>query len=217
MIFVIQCAGGKRDYAGTLMHSNGSPVMFVANPREMPNDGKYVYAHPDETSDSGASWRDRLLDYNTCPGPNPLGLLPAWELYQNPVYFRLVKTYGAERVYILSAGWGLITAEFLTPDYDITFSASGGKGSKRDKSSRYRDLCLLPQELKDPIVFFGGRSYVPLFCELTRPFNCRKIVLYNSATPPSAPGCELKRFITTGRTNWHYQCANQFIEGEIEI
>ena len=76
---------------------------------------------------------------------------------------------------------------------------------------------LLPQELKDPIVFFGGRSYVPLFCELTRPFNCRKIVLYNSVTHPSAPGCELKRFITTGRTNWHYQCANQFIEGGIEI
>ena len=35
-----------------------------------------------------------------------------------------------------------------------------GKGSKRGKSSRYRGLCLLPQELKDPIVFFGGRSYV---------------------------------------------------------
>ena len=128
-----------------------------------------------------------------------------------------MKTYGAERVYILSAGWGLITAEFLTPDYDITFSASGGKVSKRDKSSRFRDLCMLPQELKDPIVFFGSRKYVPLFCELTRPFNCRKIVFYNSATPSSAPGCELKRFITKWRTNWQYQCANQFIEGAIEI
>ena len=33
---------------------------------------------------------------------------------------------------------------------------------------------------KDPLVFFGGKSYVPLFCELTRSFNCRKVVFYNS-------------------------------------
>ena len=35
MIFVIQCAGSKADHAGVLRQKNGSPVMFVANPKEM--------------------------------------------------------------------------------------------------------------------------------------------------------------------------------------
>ena len=122
MVFVIQCAGRKRDYAGTFRDGNGSPVMFVANPKQMPQDATYVYAHPDGLSDSGITWRERLLRYNREPATNPLGLLPAWELYQNAVYSRLVEAYGVERVYILSAGWGLIAADFLTPDYNITFS-----------------------------------------------------------------------------------------------
>ena len=216
MIFVIQCAGRKRDCAGTFRDRNGSPVMFVANPKRMPQHARYVYAHPDDLSESGITWRERLLRYNREPGTNPLGLLQAWELYQNSVYSRLVKAYGTERVYVLSAGWGLITADFLTPDYNITFSQAP-KGIKRYKSARFDDLCLLPRDSEDPIVFFGGKNYVPLFCELTRPFNCRKVMFYNSATPPHAPGCELKRFVTNRRTNWHYECADRFIDGEVEI
>ena len=216
MVLVIQCAGRKRDCAGTLRHRNGSPVMFVANPKRLPHDARYVYAHPDDLSDSGITWRERLLRYNREPGTNPLGLLQAWELYQNSVYSRLVKAYGTGRVYILSAGWGLITADFLTPDYNITFSQAP-KGNKRIKSTRFNDLCLLPQDSKDPIVFFGGKSYVPLFCELTRSFNCRKVVFYNSAAPPRASGCELKRFVTNRRTNWQYECADRFMNGEVEI
>ena len=190
--------------------------MFVADPKQIPDDTECVYTHPDDLSESGITWRERLLRYNVEPGTNPLGLLPAWELYQDPVYSRLVKAYGIDRVYILSAGWGLITADFLTPDYNITFSQAP-KGIKRNKSTRFNDLCLLSQDSKDPIVFFGGKNYVSLFCELTRPFNCRKVVFYNSATPPRAPGCELKRFVTDRRTNWHYECADRFIDGEVEI
>jgi hypothetical protein len=37
---------------------------------------------------------------------------------------RLVEKFGIEKVFILSAGWGLIRADFLTPNYDITFSGS---------------------------------------------------------------------------------------------
>ena len=55
-----------------------------------------------------------------------------------------------------------------------------------------------------------------MFCELTRHFDCRKIVFYNSSNL-RAPGCQLQRFETTVRTNWHYQCANQFIDGLIEV
>ena len=218
MIFVIQCAGSKRHGAGSLTRGDGSPVMFVAKPAEMPDHHhpEYVYAHPDDISEYGESWRRRLLDYNENPGSNPLGLLPAWQLYLNPAYSRLVETYGPDRVYVLSAGWGLINSEFLTPPYDVTFSAKRGTGMKRDASTHFRDLCLIPEECREPIVFFGGKSYLPLFCELTRPFDCRKIVFYNSSNPPHAPGCELRRFKTQLRTNWHYQCAQQFMDGAID-
>ncbi len=215
MIFVIQCAARKRDSAGTLVKTNGSRVMFAANPKEMPHDGNYVYAHPDDISDCGISWRDQLLKYNRNPGHNPLGLMPAWKLYGAPIYSRLVDTYGPEHVYILSAGWGLIAAEFLTPNYNITFAPSAAKGNRRGKKDCYKDLCMLPPGCKDPIVFFGGKDYVHLFCELTRCFDCRKVVFYNSVNPPYAPGCELERFRTTTRTNWHYLCANRFIEGKV--
>ena len=219
MIFVIQCAGDKNRQAGSMVRTDGSPVMFVAKPDEMPDHHHpgYAYAHPDDISESGESWRSRLLDYNRNPGRNRLGLLPAWQLYRNPVYSRLAGTYGSDRVYILSAGWGLINSEFLTPPYDITFSAKRGMGIKRDASIRFRDLCLLPEGNRDPIVFFGGKSYLLQFCELTRAFDSRKIVFYNSSTPPHAPGCELHRFDTEARTNWHYQCAHRFMDGRIEV
>ena len=217
MNLVIQCAASKQAHAGTLKQEAGTPVRFVAKPHEMAGNPEWAYAHPDDVSDAGMSWREQLLKYNRTPGSNPLGLLPAWKLYRNPIYGKLVQTYGPGWVYILSAGWGLISAEFLTPDYNITFSPSGGKGSKRGLSSRYDDLCLVPQESKEPIVFFGGKSYLPLFCNLTNIFKGRKVVFYNSDSLPSAPGCKLKRFKTRVRTNWQYQCASDFIDGKISI
>jgi hypothetical protein len=56
--------------------------------------------------------------------------MPAFQLYQNEAYRRLADKVGTQKLYILSAGWGLIGAMFLTPSYDITFTAqaepSGG-------------------------------------------------------------------------------------------
>jgi hypothetical protein len=61
-----------------------------------------------------------LQEYNALPGNNPLGLYPAWRLYENRSYEGLVDRFGVDNLYILSAGWGLISAAFLTPNYDIT-------------------------------------------------------------------------------------------------
>jgi hypothetical protein len=55
------------------------------------------------------------MDYNNNPGGNPLGLVPAYRLYDNAVYQRLVDRLGIANVYILSAGWILLRADFLTP------------------------------------------------------------------------------------------------------
>ena len=217
MIVIIQCAARKSPDAGHLRRRDGEPVLFVADPHSAPVDKGYLYARPDDKSDEGVSWRTTLLEYNRKPGNNPLGLLPARKLYQNPTYGRLVYRIGVRNTYILSAGWGLIAADFLTPDYDITFSPGADQYKRRRKKDRYDDLRMLSENTAEPVVFFGGKDYVPLFCSLTEHVKGQRVLFYNSATLPDAPGCALKRFNTTTRTNWHYECANAFIEGKITI
>ena len=48
------------------------------------SDDAVVYARPDDLSANGMSWRDVLLKYNEENRNNPLGLLPAYQLYENP-------------------------------------------------------------------------------------------------------------------------------------
>src|SRR6476469_2197636 len=44
------------------------------------------------------------------------------------------------------------------------------------------------------------------FAALTQAVRGEGTVFYNSATPPSAPGCKLIRFETRTRTNGQYEC-----------
>jgi hypothetical protein len=210
VIVVIQCAGSKQANAGTLRTTDGKPVLFVAHPEKAPEADNRVYARPDDPASGGCSWREALLAYNERPGTNPLGLLPAYELYKNEIYRSLVRRYGIENTFILSAGWGLLNAAFLTPSYDITFSASAEDFVRRRKGDSYRDFCMLPDDVDGPVVFFGSKEYVPLFACLTRTMNAEKLVFYNSQQPPVADGCVLKRFETRTRTNWQYECAAAF-------
>jgi len=191
--------------------------MFVADPQHAPPDQGYQFARPDDIADTGETWRAELLRYNETSESNPLGLIPAWQLYQNPTYEMLAKTYGLERLFILSAGWGLIAGSFLTPDYDITFSTGADAYKRRRKKVCYDDLCMLPDDNTTPIVFFGGKDYVSLFCKLTERNKGPRHIFYNSANPPEAHGCILKKFPTTTRTNWHYGCARAFMNNEIRI
>jgi hypothetical protein len=207
MIIIIQCAAGKRPDAGRLVSAGGKALIFVADPEAAPVDSAYTYARPDDMSDSGKSWRERLLEYNESAGNNPLGLYPAYQLYQNKIYAQLVDRFGAPKVYILSAGWGLISADFLTPYYDITFSQSAEGFKRRRKQDRYRDFRMLDHPVDDEVVFFGGKDYIPLLCSLTGEMSNKRTVFYNSARAPLAPGWTLTRFATSTRTNWHYECA----------
>ncbi len=239
MIAVIQCAASKNPQAGYLRTHGGQRVMFVAKPdqarQERPDD-TLVYARPDDLSDTGQSWRTWLCDYNrkyrANPGHNPLGLLPAWELYK-PQEYKMLKCHcGLDRFYILSAGWGLIRADFLTPNYDITFSKVKKKGQKEEafkhrdhRRDRYEDFRLLAPDATEPILFFGGKDYVSLFCELTADTASSRTVFYRSepsSSPeivakhrPDAPGCTLCRFPTKRRTTWYYGCAKAFVSGKL--
>jgi hypothetical protein len=217
MIVVIQCAASKRPDAGKLRTRDGRPVLFVADPGAAPVSDEHLYARPDDPSDSGPTWRKTLLRYNDGPKDNPLGLLPAWQLYAHPAYRRLAENFGLANTYILSAGWGLIGATFLTPDYDITFSASAEPYKHRKKADLYDDACMLGAETAAPIVFLGGKAYVPLFCALTSAAKGPRTIFYNSDRPPSAPDCRLIRYETSTRTNWHYECAGALLDGKIAI
>ena len=215
-IVVIQCAGRKQPNAGHLRNNDGRKVMFVAKPDDAPQDVAYAYAHPGGTDDAGKPWREEILRYNREPTDNPLGLLPAWQLYQNPAYELLYRKCGPDNLYILSAGWGLIRADFLTPTYDITFSSSAEKYQHRYKRDLYDDFRMLPDDTAKPVVFFGGKDYVGLFCELTNQVKSPRHVIYNAIRPPNAPGCQLRKFETTTKTNWHYGAARVFAKGRMD-
>ena len=219
MLVVIQCAATKRSCAGHLSTQHGRRVMFVADPGLAPRDDGLLYAHPDDASDNGTSWRDVLREYNkdylADPESNPHHLLPAWQLYSPPTY-KLLRDRFREKLYILSAGWGLIRANFLTPNYDITFSSARNveKFKRRTRRATYSDFCLAPTVSAEPIVFFGGKNYVPLFCKLTAAATGPRTVYYAGNRPP-APRCILRSF---GKpfTNWQYQCAAAFASGALE-
>lgn len=88
---------------------------------------------------------------------------------------------------------------------------------RRGKGDRYNDLALLQPESDEGIVFFGGKDYLPLFCELTRGVRGQRTVIYNAATPPAAPRCRLVRYETTTRTNWHYGAVDAWIAGKLAV
>lgn len=216
-IVVIACAGSKNrpaskdPNAGYLEMANGKPILFVAYPEIAPLRSEVKYQRPDDIASSGLSWRKELVKYNKTyrdTGANPLGLLPAWRLYENSAYGHLVNQLGEDKVFILSAGWGLIPAPFLTPDYDITFSGNAEAYKRRRKQDRYADFSMLPRDSSHPIHFVGGKSYVSLFFRLTAETGAERIIHYvGDYPPPPAPNCRFRRFETTRRTNWHYECA----------
>jgi len=143
MKVVIACAGSKR--GNCFQAAEGTKVNFVAQPRK----GQMEF-RPDATSDrKGKTWRDCLEDYNAWyigSGQNPFGLSEAYQLYApnppwNSIYTELVHKFQNQNVFILSAGWGLIRSNYLTPRYNITFAGQTDLYKKRNlKADKYNDL-----------------------------------------------------------------------------
>ena len=213
---VIQCAGRKRPEAGTFHTADGRRVVFVADPARAPAEPGVLHAHPDGPSDlPGRTWRERLVEENRRPVASPWGLLPAGRLYALEAYAVLARWVGAKRLFILSAGWGLVRSDFLLLAYDITFGASAARHTRRGRAQRFADFNALEGEPAEDTIFLGGQDYLPLFLRLTAPCSGRRLVFYNSARPPAAPGCVLQRYPTPRRTNWHYECAAALADGEL--
>lgn len=221
MKIVIQCAGSKNParLGVGFRAADNRLIKFVARPELAPHSDTYAYARPDDMSDGSQTWRKRLLDYNKEAPANRLHLLPAYQLYAGKAYQGLVQKFGNAQVFILSAGWGLIPADFLTPDYDITFSQAKNVAAhcRRKKSDNYTDTCLLPDD-GDSTIFLGGQDYLPLFCKLTEKLKGTKKVFFNTKSDLSlGPGFRTERFQTDRRTNWHYDCAQMLIDGQIGL
>ncbi len=104
--------------------------------------------------------------------------------YENKCYGLLANRFGLKNLYILSAGWGLIRGNFLTPYYDITFSQSADPYKRRRKGEQYEDFRLLSDETADDTVFIGGKDYLPLFCRVTNSLRGKRIAVFNSASAP---------------------------------
>jgi len=192
-------------------------VHFVAHPNETGQGDGQFYARPDDLSDDGRTWRKRLLSYNATPDANPLRLLPAYRLYGNHVYRSLEERLGGANLFILSAGWGLIPATFLTPDYNITFSGSASSAFRRRRSDVFHDWSLIDGGSPEPLVFLGGKDYLPHFARLTNHYRGPRIAVFNSSDEPTREGLTLVRYETSTRTNWHYEAAKSLLDGTFRL
>lgn len=157
MNIVIQCAGSKRANAGRMHTNDGTPVMFVSEPAHAP-ESEHIFARPDDLSDTGKSWRERLLEYNQEIDKNPWVLVVAADLYRPQAYRELVNRFGIDKVFILSAGWGLVRGDFRLPDYDITFSGQAERYKRRRRTINWADFNELPLHTSEPVVFLGGQG-----------------------------------------------------------
>jgi len=214
MKVVIQCAGSKGPQAPQFYASDGRAVAFVARPEEAGAQDGVIFARPDDISDDGRSWRELLWEYNQESPPNPLGLLPAYRLYSPRIYQDLSAHFGPNLL-ILSAGWGLIPASFLIPDYNITFSQEAPREARRYASDSYSDWALIEPDPDGPIVFLGGKAYQKLFDQLTSHCYGQRVVVYNSTRRPTLPGLVFKGFETRSKQNWHYKAGAALIAGDL--
>lgn len=206
------CAGKERRY---WKNHKGKQVVFVAHPCQCGESSEFLYCHPDDTNtDTGKTWREELEEYNKYyqrTTKNPFGLCKAYELYEpkyhKTIYKELYKNFG-ERLFILSAGWGLVGADYLLPHYDITFK--GNACNRRTKQRKYSDFNHLSSSIQqDDIVLFPGlNDYIDLFNKLTKGLNRKQIKVWGN-----------KKYGFYGyktHTGWQYVWARDLINGVID-
>lgn len=166
---VMVCAGRKNNSFFTAYPNEN----FV---NESTNNSEH---HPDAIMAKGKiSWREYLIN-----NQNDKELLEAYNLYTRQEYRSLYNRF-KERFYILSAGWGLVKADYKLPNYDITFSMSEENRNKRIFNDEgYKDFNQVDLNDKEDVLFFGGKAYLKLFYNLTQGLDNRKIIFYCGVRP----------------------------------
>lgn len=171
MQIVLPCSKPKKTDAPTFC-LDGHPIMFIANPQQQENSWARAPWDP-ITHGNKRTWIHCLTDYNNAGqlSPEDLGvgvsingsnaLFCAGTLYTNRIYSDLIQVLGFDKVYILSAGWGLIRADNRLPTYNITFSAQAEKEARisvKRRLEKVKCTCGNFQNLHTTRVF-AGKSY----------------------------------------------------------
>ena len=218
MKIVIPCAAGKvpvecGDFNGFMRDSKHRSLIFVGDPKEAPNNGGLRYVSPDCNYKSNETFRNKLCSYNDkfkSRGYNPDNLLPAYKLYENSIYRELVESeiFGMDRVYILSAGWGIVKANFLLPMYDITFSSGRGNYNWQSRRIDFSKFYRLDDTCNETVEFIGTSNYVKMFEELTKDYYGDKLIYVNSKNFKNKGFIDCKVDRKKHRF-WHYECARR--------
>ena len=116
-------------------------------------------------------------------------------------YWRVIRQY-------IKVKHGLCQA-----DLDMILFLYSEKYFDRDKFEDFNQLSDFGIQPDETIVFFGGRSYLPLYLELTRNITAKKVIHH-----AQGPAFQIQGYVCIpypGFTNWHYKCAQDFIDGKI--
>jgi hypothetical protein len=211
MKIVISCCNRKN--GGPFIH-NGRMINFISQVNQVvPNDE--MYFHPDDlVPNEDITWRElvKQQDLNN-------NLQPAYELYRPAIYSLLFQKFGKD-LYIFTAGWGIIRADFKLPKYNITFSNNNNipNYARRDIKQDFKDFNHLEGIAQnEEIILIAGRDYVLPFCKLTENFPNNKIIIYkneellNHNQYLNNNNFQLRHYQTNRRTNWHYEYAQELL------
>jgi hypothetical protein len=105
----VLCCSSKKTKDG--FYYNGQSIKFVASPRMAVKNGVVFYKPDDKIPGENKTWRDLVVNGQNDP---KLNFVPAYRLYSRDIYRDLYHEFG-NRFYILSAGWGIIRADFKIP------------------------------------------------------------------------------------------------------
>lgn len=217
MKIVISCCDSKN---GNLFTYNEETINFVSHVSPaLPNN--QLYFHPDDLiPNENITWRDLIAKQE---GDN--NLLPAYNLYRPNIYAALFENFGND-LFIFSAGWGIIRADFELPKYNVTFSKNKNVPvyARRNNDDAFHDFNHLAGILEnESIVLIAGYDYVLPFCQLTANLPNEKIIIYKNQTLINNNpyfndnSFQFIYYQTNRRTNWHYEFAQRLINNEIEI
>jgi len=208
---VMMCSKSKQNNSELIYDNN--KITFKAITHEVINQFK-----PDDDipGNNNYSWRNYVSN-----NQNHINLpYRAYELYTENVYQELFMTFG-NRLYIESAGWGIINAEFRLPNYDITFSNNINEETIRHyEAGNYDDYNQLIVSNDDDIVFIGTEKYLPLFFNLTNQLPNRKIIYWKkNNTPIKYPipnnSFIYRRYKSNSPRRWFYELASKIANGII--
>lgn len=214
-VIIIQCSAGKQ-FGGEWIE-NGKKVKFVANPLVAGNPpAGYVYKKPQDISTNGKKYIDELVEYNK-NNSNPMKLFRAADLYKNETYKQLDLYCDSKgwSFYILSAGWGLIKADYLIPNYDITFTSAAVAYKKKTFHRDTIGINMMDAKQEQSIFCFVGKSYYEILDATTGVAGGKKYLFYldkNGNKIMNKRGYVTVPFTYHDGYRWNYACAQDFMK-----